>query len=671
MPLTDSVRLSLPDSKKREDQCYFTVGVHRVHSPPRATFRSLWSANQLAGVAEVDKLATSDEEPPETPASPAANDSDEAFVSGATSPIEPASLQRPPSSPTAIALAKHPIWGAQYNFCRFGIDKPILDSTELARLQEQKPTQPSLKAVSLSDRYETQSPNPSEENSRRKRDIQSQLRSFFLPSKNRKVTLKFNGVNAKQAECGNASDQAHPWVIHLYSPMRRRWDLLMVLLILVTIVEAPLNVAFFPELFEPRELLVLNIVCDIFFTVDIVLNFWTAYHEKGCVLRQIQMRPEKIRETYLKGWFGVDLLSTVPFDYSILPLLQVTTSLVIDHDGVLVHGVKFLALFRVLRIFRLYRYLPRCQKSFYSAQQWMYIRIVNLGVCMVIVAHWNGCIQYLVNYCLGFPPNCWISLSGIKHSPWWEQWSWSFFNAVSQTFGISFGRGTPETLVDMWFTLWGMMQEVEDYMDFRRFPRALRLKVRDYFEQRYRGHVFNEENILATLSDPLKELVMRHNCEETVRSVPFLAKADPAFVNELVTHLKFHFFQPDDVIVSFGTVGSNMFFIQSGRVTVANEDGRIMATLGAGMYFGELSLIVASKRNATVRARTHCSLLELSRENFDQVLKKFPVIENGIKAVAGDIVLNTRKGSGSYAEHNQDTVTSLGTFIGFKEPASP
>lgn len=37
-----------------------------------------------------------------------------------------------------MALEQHPEWGAQYNFCKFGIDKPILDAAELARLQEQK-----------------------------------------------------------------------------------------------------------------------------------------------------------------------------------------------------------------------------------------------------------------------------------------------------------------------------------------------------------------------------------------------------------------------------------------------------------------------------------------------------------------------------------------------------
>lgn len=43
-------------------------------------------------------------------------------------------------------------------------------------------------------------------------------------------------------------------------------------------------------------------------------------------------------------------------------------------------------------------------------------------------------------------------------------------------------------------------------MSFRRFPRELRTRVRDYFERRYRGHVFNEDDILESMSDPLREV---------------------------------------------------------------------------------------------------------------------------------------------------------------------
>ena len=102
------------------------------------------------------------------------------------------------------------------------------------------------------------------------------------------------------------------------------------------------------------------------------------------------------------------------------------------------------------------------------------------------------------------------------------------------------------------------MQEIEDYMDFRRFSADLKSRVRDYFQDRYQGRVFNEDKILNTLSDPLRELVMLHNCADTVRSVPFFARADSKFIDQLVTRLKFSFFQPDDLVTKIGTFGGSM-----------------------------------------------------------------------------------------------------------------
>lgn len=44
-----------------------------------------------------------------------------------------------------------------------------------------------------------------------------------------------------------------------------------------------------------------------------------------------------------------------------------------------------------------------------------------------------------------------------QDSSWMVQYSWSLFNSLSQTLCIGYGRMAPETLVDMWFTLWGML----------------------------------------------------------------------------------------------------------------------------------------------------------------------------------------------------------------------
>ena len=42
------------------------------------------------------------------------------------------------------------------------------------------------------------------------------------------------------------------------------------------------------------------------------------------------------------------------------------------------------------------------------------MRIVNLVLIMMMLAHWNGCIQFLVPYLQDFPHNSWVVINRLK-----------------------------------------------------------------------------------------------------------------------------------------------------------------------------------------------------------------------------------------------------------------
>jgi len=70
-----------------------------------------------------------------------------------------------------------------------------------------------------------------------------------------------------------------------------------------------------------------------------------------------------------------------------------------------------------------------------------------------------------------------------------------------------------------------------------------------------------------------------------VASVPFFANADPDFVNAVVTKLKYEVYQPGDIIIKEGTIGTKMYFIQEGIVDIVVE-GEVATSLSDGSYFG-------------------------------------------------------------------------------------
>jgi CRP-like cAMP-binding protein len=82
------------------------------------------------------------------------------------------------------------------------------------------------------------------------------------------------------------------------------------------------------------------------------------------------------------------------------------------------------------------------------------------------------------------------------------------------------------------------------------------------------------------------------------------------------------------VIVSQGSSGRDMFIVESGslKVSVLSGDGKEISfvVLGAGDYFGELSMIDGRKRSATVTAIKSSELLVLGRAEYEQLLRDQP-----------------------------------------------
>jgi MFS family permease len=69
------------------------------------------------------------------------------------------------------------------------------------------------------------------------------------------------------------------------------------------------------------------------------------------------------------------------------------------------------------------------------------------------------------------------------------------------------------------------------------------------------------------------------------------------------------------VVFEQGDVGDHYFVIESGDAEVIG-DGQVVATLGAGLGFGEIALLRRSRRTATVRATSDLRLRALSSEGF-------------------------------------------------------
>lgn len=92
----------------------------------------------------------------------------------------------------------------------------------------------------------------------------------------------------------------------------------------------------------------------------------------------------------------------------------------------------------------------------------------------------------------------------------------------------------------------------------------------------------------------------------------------------------------DDVEIPAGRVlcregdrGREFFVLIEGKVDVA-RNGRDVATLGAGDFVGEISLLEPTPRTATVTAQTPLRFFVLTPKDFQQMLDENPGIERKV-----------------------------------------
>jgi hypothetical protein len=111
----------------------------------------------------------------------------------------------------------------------------------------------------------------------------------------------------------------------LYPPdssFKAGWDLTGLFFILYEAIVIPYRVGF--NVSSAGFFFVIELMIDIFFITDmcnslnvitynIVINFNTGYYKRGNLI----MRRRKIIRKYLKTWFALDLLATMPYSWFI------------------------------------------------------------------------------------------------------------------------------------------------------------------------------------------------------------------------------------------------------------------------------------------------------------------------------------------------------------------
>lgn len=117
----------------------------------------------------------------------------------------------------------------------------------------------------------------------------------------------------------------------------------------------------------------------------------------------------------------------------------------------------------------------------------------------------------------------------------------------------------------------------------------------------------------------------REQYNKHLAEVPMFSACTKKELGEVSRHVETIHYTEGQNLVTEGEKAEEFFVLVSGKAKVF-RNGRELAVLGAGDWFGELALLDKAPRNATITAVTPVEVFVLSQRSFRGLLAEVPTI---------------------------------------------
>jgi cAMP-dependent protein kinase regulator len=127
--------------------------------------------------------------------------------------------------------------------------------------------------------------------------------------------------------------------------------------------------------------------------------------------------------------------------------------------------------------------------------------------------------------------------------------------------------------------------------------------------------------------------------------IPLFSDLKKQELQLLLSHIQSKTFRQDSLICREGEGGDSLFVISRGEVAIIKQkpggkEVRVQ-NLKDGDFFGEFGFFVDQKRHATVKAMTECELLEISRNELQEMIKVHPRLNEVLQNLFKERVLDS------------------------------
>ena len=207
-------------------------------------------------------------------------------------------------------------------------------------------------------------------------------------------------MSAEEEEQAERVELWRQHLIHPSAPMRTYWDMGLAVFVIYSILVVPMRIGFNLEATKDSFIFWFEVVIDLFFLLDIVVNLRTAHVRHDGML---ETHSGRIALAYCRSWLLIDLTSSVPIDLILLGLEAQAGSAASDsNDGAspsrdikgikIVKGLRLIRLMKLLRLLKITKYLQTAQEELEVNPA--VIELFSLAVRTLLLMHLAACVWH-------------------------------------------------------------------------------------------------------------------------------------------------------------------------------------------------------------------------------------------------------------------------------------
>ncbi|GMH56119.1 hypothetical protein TL16_g02062 [Triparma laevis f. inornata] len=492
------------------------------------------------------------------------------------------------------------------------------------------------------------------------------------------------------------------------SSTRRWWDLISIIVILVSVFAAMFEFAFTVSLeLEGSSKLMIGMfhssygAITLFFWLDLVYNFFTAfYNDEG----ELEFNHYEIAINYFKSYFLIDLVSNLPLSgpWGLLKAFRMhRMSRVLTRWSYLGYDPMKLQVFKLIVLIMTIGHFLAC--AFFMVSKFDYdqfrkkenLELETYDNKSWVVVDADGNQADIMNWIILDADIDPMLLETMEDKPVSSDvlsaYLTSMYFAYSTLTTVGYGDISAHTDVErsiaiislisgsvIYAVLVGFINNLVDnsdvketeyqarlaainaFMSNHHLPADLRGRVRRYMELDHNA-AHHDIKLLEYLSPMLQREAVMHMNRHFVQEVPFLADADSIFVWCILERMIVIVCVQKEYILVEGQAIEAMHIIKSGKVDVVDKSGQVIRTYTQGSFFGELCA-QHDKHFAhdSFRAQVDMELCLISQPDLKMLMEAFPTFKETLDVITSARQMHEKKETDAYEEKMKKMMRQTG-----------